>query len=59
MVVPSYRHRAGKMEIENKKRQIKQELEEREKEFKQSQKPISDEEHKLRLEKLKEIGLLK
>jgi len=59
MVVPSYRHRAGKVAIENRQRQIKEEQKKLEDNFKQNQKPVSKEEHEGRLKKLKELGLLK
>lgn len=59
MVRPSYRHRAGYIEIKNKNRQVKEESKKIEDILKEKEKTISDEEHKQRIEKLKELGLLK
>jgi hypothetical protein len=56
MVVPSFRHRAGAIEIKNrliKEREEHKKLEPKEKEI------ISEEEHQKRIEKLKELGLIK
>lgn len=53
MAVPSARHRAGKIEIDNKERERKKQV----KEIKQE--PVSKEEHDARLEMLKGLGLMK
>ncbi len=53
MAVPSSRHRAGKIEIDNKQREAKKKLVELEEE------KVSAEEHENRLKMLKELGLVK
>ena len=55
MAVPPSRRRAGKIEIDNKARQIRDELKKREVEKRE----ITIEEHEERLKKLREIGLIK
>lgn len=57
MVVPSLRRRTGAMEIKNKL--IKEREEKRKKAESEKRENISDEEHRMRMEKLKEIGLIK
>lgn len=57
MATPSFRQRAGLVEIMNKKRKIDEELKARKE--KEEKEIISEEEHKKRLEKLKEMGLIK
>ena len=56
MAVPSSRLRAGALEIKN--RLIKEREEKKRKEESNGKEIISEEEHKKRLQKLKEIGLL-
>ena len=57
MATPSFRQRAGLIEIQNKK--IKEREEKKKRGESQEEKIISEEEHKRRLEKLKGMGLLK
>ena len=54
MAVPSLRHRAGKIEIDNRERQAKARVKEE-----GEAKPLAKEEHDARLEMLKNLGLLK
>jgi len=57
MAVPSYRQRAGAIEIQNK---LIKEREERKKRLESEKKEIiSEEEHKKRIEMLKKLGILK
>lgn len=59
MAVASYRRRAGMNEIKNKERQAREELKARqEAEGQQPKENISEEEHKRRLEMLKNMGVL-
>ena len=57
MAVPPLRRRVGKIEIDNKERKIKEELNKRLKNEKKEN--ITPEEHEARIKKLREIGLLK
>ncbi len=57
MAIPSFRQRAGAIEIQNKLIKEKEEKKRREKVGKKEQ--ISEEEHEKRVKKLKELGLLK
>ena len=57
MAVAPLRRRAGRIEIENKERKIKEEIKSSKENTKEEK--ISEEEHQSRLDKLKEIGLLK
>lgn len=60
MAVASFRLRAGRVEIKNKERKIREELKMREEEQrKNKEEKVSEEEHQARLNKLREIGLLK
>lgn len=55
MATPSYRQRVGKIEIDNKERELRKKTQEN----KLKEQPITEEEHRKRVEKLKELGLLK
>lgn len=57
MVVPSFRHRAGAIEINN--RLIKEREEKKRNSESEKKEVVSEEEHKKRIEKLKELGLIK
>jgi len=57
MATPSFRQRAGMIEIKNK--QIKEREERRKREELEENKDISEDEHKKRLNILKDIGLIK
>jgi len=57
MTIPSFRHRAGAIEIKNKL--IKEREEKRKKLELEKREIISEEEHRKRVAKLREIGLLK
>ncbi|MDO8460045.1 MAG: hypothetical protein Q7S74_02980 [Nanoarchaeota archaeon] len=56
MAVPSSRRRAGKLEIDNKARQIKEEVKKREA---SNEEKITQEEHEARMKILKDLGLVK
>jgi hypothetical protein len=57
MAVPPSRRNAGKIDIANKERKIREELKARE--DKKNEKPISEEEHNKRMELLKNLGFIK
>lgn len=60
MAVAPLRRRAGMTEIKNKERKMREELAARQAaEGDKSAEPISEEEHKKRLEMLKSLGVLK
>lgn len=58
MAVASFRRVAGMNEIKNKERKAKEELRSRQ-ENEKAVEPISEEEHKKRLEMLQNMGILK
>ena len=55
MATPSLRHRAVKIDIDNKARLIREQLKNR----KEAKQEISPEEHEKRLKMLKELGIVK
>ncbi|MBS3094647.1 hypothetical protein J4474_03205 [Candidatus Pacearchaeota archaeon] len=57
MATPSYRQRVGLIEIRNKEKKEREEKKKREETKEEN--VISEEEHKKRLDKLKELGLVK
>lgn len=57
MAVPSLRHRAGKLEIQEKERKAREEA--RQKAGNVKKEEITPEEHEARLKLLKELGLVK
>ena len=59
MAVPPLRRRAGKVEIDNKERRAREELEARKEAEGGKDESISEEEHNRRLEMLRGIGVLR
>jgi len=57
MAVAPLRRRAGMIEIKNKERKIREELEARKQN--KTEQEVSEEEHKRRMEMLKSMGVLK
>jgi hypothetical protein len=57
MATPPLRRRAGKIDIENRARQIKEELKKREESM--AKEKVTPEEHEERIKMLKSIGLVK
>ncbi|MEK6893703.1 MAG: hypothetical protein AABX07_05890 [Nanoarchaeota archaeon] len=57
MAIPSSRRRAGKVDIENRQKELKDEL--RKRKEREKEKQLTPEEHEARLKALKEAGLIK
>lgn len=57
MAVAPLRRRAGMIEIKNKERKIREELEARKQN--ETEQEVSEDEHQNRLNKLRELGLIK